>query len=93
MKQFEQFEEKVFSGFISEPEIKYFEKGSNKTTFAIPLKEVKTDEPLWLNCELWNRDVFAEEHRKGDFVTVIGRLVEEEYNGKTYVKFKVTNFI
>ena len=93
MKEFEQFEEKVFSGFISEPEIKYLDSGASVTKFSIPLKKQKDDEPVWLNCEIWNKDTFAEEHKKGDFVTVIGRLTKEEYQEKIYTKFKVTAVI
>ena len=92
MKEFEQFEEKVFSGFISDPEIKYLDSGSNVTKFAIPLKKNKDDEPIWLNCELWNKDTFAEEHRKGDFVTVTGSFKQETYQEKTYTKFKVSSY-
>ena len=93
-KQFEQFEQnyKVFSGYLSaDPEIKYFESGSCKTSFSLPLKKKKDDDATWLNCECWGKiaENIAEHYKKSDEITVFGYFTEQEYNKKTYLKFIV----
>ena len=88
---FSKFENKIFNGFISAPEINYFESGNAKTKFSIPLKSNKDDEPVWLNCEAWG--TIAEriaELKKGSNVTVIGFFKTETYKDKEYTKFNVT---
>ena len=92
MEKFEAFELKLkwFSGYMNAPEIKYFEQGTVKTTFSIPLKKKKEDEPVWLNCIAWG--TLAEElgeKAKGTNITVGGYFEEREYNGKTYLDFVV----
>lgn len=78
-----------FSGYITEPKIDYTENGKCKIIFAIPLKNKKEDEPIFLNCVLWNKEKFSEEYKKGDNVTVGGYFLENEYKGKTYLNFIV----
>lgn len=92
MEKFDALELKLkwFAGYMNAPEIKYLESGSCKTTFSIPLKKKKDDEPIWLNCQAWGK--LAEkiaEYPKGSFVTVGGYFEEREYNGKTYLDFVV----
>lgn len=72
-----------FGGFITAPDVRYFENGKVKTTFAIPLKKDKNSDPLWLNCECWGK--LAEkvgELEKGTEVLVFGYLKENEYIDK-----------
>lgn len=93
-KQFEQFVQcyKVFNGYLSsDPEIKYFESGSCKTSFSLPLKKKKEDEAIWLNCESWGKiaEKIAENYKKSDEITVFGYFTEQEYKGKLYLKFIV----
>lgn len=81
---------KWFAGYMNAPEIKYFEQGTVKTTFSIPLKKKKDDEPVWLNCQAWGS--LAEtlgEKPKGTNIIVGGYFEEREYNGKTYLDFIV----
>jgi single-stranded DNA-binding protein len=90
MEQFTKHELKIFNGFISAPEMKYFESGTCTAKFSIPLKASKEAEPVWLNCEAWG--TVAEkigELEKGTNLTVIGKFKTEEYQGKTYTKFNV----
>ena len=81
--EFEQFEQKlkIFNGYITQPEVRYFENGKCKCSFAIPLKKNKEDEPTWLNCEAWGRNAEkVGELKKGDEVLVFGYL----YNPKDF---------
>lgn len=82
----------VFGGFITAPDVRYFENGKVKTTFAIPLKKDKDREPLWLNCECWGK--LAEkvgELEKGTEILVFGYFKEDEYKNKEgkHVKKKI----
>ena len=93
-EQFEKFEKsyKIFNGYISSNvDIKYFEKGGCKCTFAIPLKENKDSQPVFLNCEAWNKtaEKISETYKKGDEITIMGYFKESEYNGKKYTNFVV----
>lgn len=75
----------IFYGFISQyPEIRYFESGKCKATFAIPLKKNKDDEAKWLNCECWGKtaEKISENYKKGDEVIVLGNFKENEYKDK-----------
>jgi len=90
----------MFYGFISnDPEIRYFESGKCKTTFAIPLKKNKEDEAKWLNCECWG--ALAEkagELKKGTEVLVFGNFKEDKYkdkggNEKTKITFVVKGIV
>lgn len=91
-EKFNEFELRLkwFSGYISEPNIQYFEKGSCKTTFSIPLKKQKDDNPTWLNCICWG-DIAEKiaELKKGTLLTVGGYFSEREYNDKKYLDFNV----
>lgn len=84
----------MFCGFLSnDPEIRYFESGRCKTTFAIPLKKNKEDEAKWLNCECWGKtaEKVSENYKKGDEVIVLGYFKEEDYQDKTgATKTKIT---
>lgn len=96
MEKYEKFKLSLdmFSGFITEPAIRYFETGTCKCTFAIPLKENKEAEPIWLNCEAWGR--VAEkigEMKKGDKLIVLGNLKEVEYETKTKEKKTTIKFM
>ena len=92
MEQFEklQLQLKWFQGYLSaDPVIKYFEKGSVKTTFSIPLKD--GENTVWLNCLCWGKlaEKISEEYKKGSQVTVGGIFDTREYNGKEYTDFEV----
>jgi len=81
---------KWFSGYITEPNIQYFEGGSCKTTFSIPLKNNKEYEPLWLNCIAWGKDAEKiSELEKGTYLIVGGKFEKHDYNGKEYLNFKI----
>lgn len=92
MEQFEKLELKLkwFQGYLSaDPVINYFEKGSVKTTFAIPLKD--GEDTKWLNCVTWNKlaENIAENYKKGNQIMIGGIFEQREYNGKTYTDFNV----
>lgn len=93
MEKYEQFKLNldIFGGYITQPELRFFESGKCKCTFAIPLKKNKDDEAIFLNCECWGK--LAEkvgEFKKGDEVLVLGYFKENEYkNEKGVVKKKI----
>lgn len=81
-----------FNGFLSaDPEIKYFESGSCRVTFSLPLRKNKEDKATWLNCECWGKkaEEIGEKYKKGDEITVGGFLKESLYNNKTYINLVV----
>ena len=93
-EQFEKFEQKIFSGYLSsDVECKYNNNGLCTSKFTIPLKENKDDEPVWLNCIVFGElaENIAEKFNKGSKITVIGRFKVNTYNNKEYLSF-VTNF-
>lgn len=85
-EQFEQFEQKLklFSGYITQPELRYSENGKCKCTFGIPLKKSKDSEPIWLNCECWDRkaEEIGNKFKKGDEVLIMGYFKESKYEDK-----------
>lgn len=92
MEEFEKLELQLkwFQGYLSaDPEIKYFEKGSVKTIFSIPLKD--GEDTKWLNCVTWGKlaEDISEKYKKGNQMTVGGTFEQREYNGKTYTDFNV----
>ena len=94
IKNYQEFAEvyQIFTGFLSaDPEVKYFESGTCKVTFSIPLKKKKEDEVTWLNCECWGKkgERLAENYAKGDEITIVGFFRESEYKEKTYINFVV----
>lgn len=95
MEKFKDFEKnyKTFTGWLMrDPEIKYFESSKVCCQFTIPLKKNKDDEPIYLNCETWNpilSETISERYLKGAEITVMGYFIENEYNGKKYLKFNV----
>lgn len=94
LEELQQFKQDYlfFNGFLSaDPDIKYFESGSCKVTFSIPLKNNKEDNTVWLNCECWGKkaEEIGEKYKKGDEITVGGFLKETEYKEKKYVNLKV----
>ena len=86
LEKFDKFKQNldVFSGYLSgDADIKYYDSGKCKTVFSIPLKLLKEDSPIWLNCECWGR--LAEkcaELKKGDEVLAFGCFRESEYKNK-----------
>lgn len=83
----------IFNGFLSaDPEIKYFDSGKVVCKFSLPLKKDKDSETVWLNCETWNQvlaEHISEKYKKGNEMTVMGYLLETEYDNKKYIKFNV----
>lgn len=65
------------------------QNNSSKTTFSVKASE-KTlpdgkKEPQWTSCVAWHDMARAcAGFKKGDFVLVVGRMENNEYNGKVY---------
>ena len=95
---FLKFEQKLkyFEGYISTVECITKDDGALYCKTAIPLKQNKDDEPLWLNCCIFDQALaedFVDHCRKGTRVIVGGFLKESTSNdGKTYINFYVKNY-
>ena len=95
---FLKFEQKLkyFEGYISTVECITKDDGTLYCKTAIPLKQNKDDEPLWLNCCIFDQALaehFVDHCRKGVRVIVGGFLKESTSNeGKTYINFHVKNY-
>lgn len=61
-----------------DPEVKYFESGSVKCTFALAVNRPtrNSDEPDWFNLEIWGKtaEVAGNYVRKGSLIGVQGSL-------------------
>lgn len=89
-----------------DPEMKYFESGSNVTKFSLALNSYNKKEEKevtdWVNCEAWNKtaELIGEYCKKGHKVAVEGCLKTskwEDENGenrsKTYVLVNRIGFL
>lgn len=102
LEKFEQFEQnlKIFSGYVTEPELRYTEAGKCICTFGIPLRKNKEDDAIWLNCQVWDKkaEKIGEKLKKGDEVLVFGYFKESQYkdkegNNKTKLNFIVKGLL
>ena len=70
----------------SNPEVRYFESGTQKTTFSLAVNRPtsKDDTPDWFNIETWGKtaDVCANYVRKGGQVGITGRLQIQSWTDK-----------
>lgn len=93
----------IMTGRITrEPEIKYFDSGSNKTSFSIATNKWnskdKTEVAQFFNCEVWGKQAtfLAEYGQKGNQITIQGTLENSNYEvdgvKKTRTFIKVENF-
>lgn len=95
MNRYSDFEIKTFVGYVAkDADITYYESGSCKATFSLPLKKNKNDEPIWLSVEAWKElaEKVSEEMKKGRRVAVSGLLKTNEYNGKEYTILSLESF-
>lgn len=81
--------ELVICGRIGkDPEIKYFESGTVKTTFSIASSrwdsQNKKEVTDWYNIECWSKlaEIVAEHFKKGNQIIVDGEFKKETYKGK-----------
>ena len=95
---FYKFEKKLkyFEGYLSFVETIYKDDASMYCKTAIALKQNKDDEPLWLNCRVFEPALahkFSEECRKGAKVGLEGEFYESaDVDGKKYINFNVKNY-
>lgn len=98
LTHFLKFEQKLkyFEGYLSTVELTYKDDGSLYCKTSIPLKQNKDDEPLWLNCRIFDAKLveeFGEKCKKGSRVGVWGFLKEtEDRDGKNYINFYIKSF-
>ena len=97
LTHFLKFEHKLryFEGYITSVEC--ITKDDNfYCKFSIPLKQTKDDEPLWLNCRIFEPTLaykFADECKKGAKVGLQGILKDtQDSDGKKYINFYVKSY-
>ena len=92
------FEQKLryFEGFISSVECISKDDGAFYCKFSVPLKQTKDDEPLWLNCRVFEQALaynFSENCKKGAKVGLWGVLKDtQDSDGKKYINFYVKGY-
>lgn len=93
--KFEQ-ELKFFEGWVSGVTVVTKDNGSYFCKFSIPLTQNKDDEPLWLNCNIYDMalcDRFTKECRKGSRVLVGGVFTTSTAaDGTEYINFNVKTY-
>ena len=80
----------------SDPQItKIGEK--DRATFSVAYSEryKDQDQVTWFNCEVWGQlaNLVSTQLKKGDKVTVIGKIQINQHEGKTYVKLVASEII
>jgi single-strand DNA-binding protein len=73
----------------SDPEIKFFDKGTKLTKVNVAVRRGKNEQPSWVPLQFWGRlaEVAGDYVKKGDLIEVIGELKLEEWtDSQTGVK-------
>lgn len=68
-----------------EPDTKYFESGSVKTSLTLAVKPpYRSENPLWFDLEMWGNiaEVAASYVKKGSTIGIVGELVIDKWNDK-----------
>ena len=69
-----------------DPEVRYFESGSNVANLTLAVNAFKRDDPPeWFNLEIWGKQaqVAADYVRKGTQIAVTGRIKTEKWTDRT----------
>lgn len=80
----------IIAGFVArDAEQKTTQNGNQFTRWSVAVGSKKTqdgqNETVWTNCQAWDKAAqVAAGIRKGDTVLCIGRIQNNEYNGKIY---------
>lgn len=92
------FEQKIkfFEGWVSGVTVVTKDNGSYFCKFSIPLRQEDSDEALWLNCAIYDKDLcdrFQNECRKGSRVFLGGVFTTSTAaDGTEYVNFNVKTY-
>ena len=80
----------------SDPQIKKIGE-KDLATFSVDYSEryKDQDQVTWVNCEVWGQlaNLVSTQLKKGDKVTVIGKIQINQHEGKTYVKLVASEII
>lgn len=80
----------------SDPQIKKIGE-KDLATFSVAYSEryKDQDQTTWFNCEAWGHlaNLVSTQLKKGDKITVIGKIQINQHEGKTYVKLLVSEII
>lgn len=79
----------IICGFVpSDSALRTTQSGKSLCKWSVKVGEVGSGEEReakWVNCQAWQKAAQAASRiRKGDTVLAVGRIEENEYNGKTY---------
>jgi single-strand DNA-binding protein len=70
------------------PTVKVISDATQVSNFSVAYTEKYKDQPqtTWFNVQAWNglSKIVQDQVKKGDLVTVIGKLTSREAEGKTY---------
>jgi len=69
-----------------DPEVRYFESGSNVANLTLAVNAFKRDDPPeWFNLEIWGKQaqVAVDYVRKGSLIGVIGRIRMEKWTDRS----------
>jgi single-strand DNA-binding protein len=77
--------------------VRYTQKGDSVTGFSVASDSGygENKKTAWVNCSIWGKrgEKLSEYLTKGQQVTAIGELTEEEYNGKVSLKLNITEIV
>jgi single-strand DNA-binding protein len=80
----------------SDPQIKKIGE-KDLATFSVAYSEryKDQDQTTWFNCEVWGHlaNLVSTQLKKGDRITVIGKIQINQHEGKTYVKLLASEII
>jgi len=69
-----------------DPEVRYFESGSNVANLTLAVNAFKRDDPPeWFNLEIWGKQaqVAVDYVRKGSLIGVIGRIRMDKWTDRS----------
>jgi single-strand DNA-binding protein len=80
----------------SDPQMKKIGE-KDLATFSVAYSEryKDQDQTTWFNCEVWGHlaNLVSTQLKKGDKITVIGKIQINQHEGKTYVKLLASEII
>ena len=80
----------------SDPQVKKIVE-KDLATFSVAYSEryKDQDQVTWFNCEVWGQlaNLVSTQLKKGDKITVIGKIQINQHEGKTYVKLVASEII
>jgi len=71
-----------------DPTVKYISDATQVSNFSVAYTEKYKDQPqtTWFNVQAWNSlsKIVQDQVKKGDLITIVGKITSREAEGKTY---------